>query len=368
MGLPLILCVDDEIDNLDALERLFRQKFRVLKAQSGQEALEVLKKTSEAVSIILTDQRMPGMSGVELLEKTLSSHPETVRMLLTGYTDLDSVISAVNQGQIFRYLTKPWDPNDLLNSVNHAAERFNLAQQLAEKNKALEQALRELQTLDQAKTHFMVIVNHELKTPLTSLMSFLDLLGETKLDEEQKLFIDRLKKSTDRLATLVHDVLTVVKSATGNLPLHKAKTKISKLQFQPSDEAQALFAQKNQKISVSKVDAEINVDARLLQEVLHRLIHNAIKFGDQDSEIKIDVVKKSSEVLFFVSDSGPQIPEELITRVLAPFFIDENYMNHTQGLGLGLTICQSLLKLHASDLEIKNHSNGVTVGFSLQLA
>ena len=99
-----ILCVDDEIDNVDALERLFRKKYTVLKATSGAEALKVLDEHQGPVALIITDQRMPEMTGVEFLEKTLDSHPETVRILLTGYTDLESVIMVGNKGQNFKYL------------------------------------------------------------------------------------------------------------------------------------------------------------------------------------------------------------------------------------------------------------------------
>lgn len=101
-----ILCVDDEIDNVQALERIFRQKYTVLKATSGREALDVLDHHRGPVALIITDQRMPEMTGVELLSHTIEKFPDTIRILLTGYTDIESVVSAVNTGQISRYLTK----------------------------------------------------------------------------------------------------------------------------------------------------------------------------------------------------------------------------------------------------------------------
>lgn len=86
----LILCVDDESDNVDALERLFRKRYEVLKATSGAEALQLLK--TQSPSLIISDQRMPGMTGVEFLARSMKTHPETMRILLTGYTDIESVI------------------------------------------------------------------------------------------------------------------------------------------------------------------------------------------------------------------------------------------------------------------------------------
>src|SRR5690606_19796812 len=113
---------------------------------------------------------MPEMTGVEFLEKSMKSHPNCIRILLTGYTDLDSVIAAINSGQVYRYITKPWDTRDLQITVDQAVEKFELESELKVKNEKLEKALTELKTLDQAKSQFMILINHELKTPLTSMM------------------------------------------------------------------------------------------------------------------------------------------------------------------------------------------------------
>ena len=147
---PTLLVVDDESDNLDALERIFRKRYHFLRATSGAEALKILEQTPR-VDVIITDQRMPQMTGVEFLEKTLTTHAKTVRILLTGYTDIDSIIAAVNQGHIFRYITKPWDTTDLTNSVEQAMEHYSRGDQLELKNQELERALKELKILDETK-------------------------------------------------------------------------------------------------------------------------------------------------------------------------------------------------------------------------
>jgi two-component system sensor histidine kinase/response regulator len=170
-----ILCVDDEKDNVDALERLFRKKYRVKKAISGEEALSLLGE-EPTVSLIISDQRMPHMTGVEFLEKSIQHVPSAMRILLTGYTDIDSVIAAINTGQIYRYLTKPWDPVDLAKTVDTAIERYELQGELEIKNAQLTKALDELKTLDHAKSNFMLLINHELKTPLTVILSYLQML------------------------------------------------------------------------------------------------------------------------------------------------------------------------------------------------
>ena len=113
-----ILCVDDEPHNLDALQRSLRKEYSVITAASGPEALEQLQ--SHSISLIITDQRMPHMTGVEFLEKSLEVCPEVIRIILTGFTDVEDLIGAINTGRVYRYITKPWDPHDLRLTVRRA--------------------------------------------------------------------------------------------------------------------------------------------------------------------------------------------------------------------------------------------------------
>lgn len=361
-----ILCVDDEIDNVDALERLFRRKYTVLKATSGKEALVTLDQHPGPVALIITDQRMPEMTGVEFLEKTLESYPDTIRILLTGYTDLESVINAVNKGQIYRYLTKPWDPLDLANTVDHAVERFAIGQELKQKNIELARALEELKSLDVAKSNFMILINHELKTPLTSILSFSSLLAESKLQDEDKLMVNRILKSAERLKNLVDDVLLVVRAETNQLKIDLQAVMITQLEELPKD-VQSTIALKQQNIISNFEHIAVKADVRLLKQTLQRLIHNAIKFGAEGSEINIESTRHGNSLRFSVHNLGPHLPNSVIDKVTKPFYIDEDVMHHSSGTGLGLTICQAILKSHQSSLQFKNTDQGVLVYFELPM-
>lgn len=365
MGKHTILCVDDEIDNVEALERLFRKKYHVQKATSGQEALDWLAHNQSPVALIITDQRMPEMTGVEFLEKTLDLYPETSRILLTGYTDLESVIAAVNKGQIYRYLTKPWDPVDLAQTVDSAVEKFQLHGELQIKNRELSQALEELKTLDEAKTQFMILINHELKTPLTSILNFTDLLKETKIDSEQKKYLQRIETNSQKLKDLVDDVLLIMKAETGQLQAKGQSIVASQLVQKSIEKIQDSLEKKNQ-IVQQKVNIEkFQGDEVFLQQVLQRLLHNASKFGLEGTSLQISAEKKSGAIRWTISNDGPLIPEAAIDRIFRPFHIEENALNHTTGLGLGLTVSQSLLKMMNSSLHLKNDAKGVSVSFDL---
>src|SRR5438128_1227798 len=106
-----LLVVDDEVDVCDSVHDLLRRDFRVLRARNAEEGFKLLRENE--VHIIMTDQRMPKVTGVELLSRVRTGHPQAVRMLFTGYADLDSIIAAINQGHIFKFLKKPWAPEDL---------------------------------------------------------------------------------------------------------------------------------------------------------------------------------------------------------------------------------------------------------------
>lgn len=113
-----ILAVDDEPANLRMLERLFHREYRVLTASSGEEGLEVLRR--EAVSLIISDQRMPGMTGTEMLRESIRTNPDAVKIILTGYTDVEALIDAINCARVYRYVNKPWDPDRLKETVRAA--------------------------------------------------------------------------------------------------------------------------------------------------------------------------------------------------------------------------------------------------------
>jgi len=143
-----IMIVDDEAANLRLLERLFRHDYEVITAESGEEALRLLCQHDAA--LLITDQRMPGMTGVELLERTVPLRPRMVRIILTGYTDVETLVEAINGGHVYKYVTKPWNNDDLRQTVSRALEHFetNRARhELEMMNQRLAARLREIQEL-----------------------------------------------------------------------------------------------------------------------------------------------------------------------------------------------------------------------------
>ncbi len=152
-----ILCVDDEPFILSSLTRLLRTDYEVITAESGMAAMEKLMHVPD-IGVALVDQRMPEMSGVELLEKMSKEYPDVVKIVLTGYTDMGALIDSVNKGEIFRYLQKPWDSDILKSAISGAYERYHqrilnrrIRQNLEATEERLKQVMEELRSYRQSK-------------------------------------------------------------------------------------------------------------------------------------------------------------------------------------------------------------------------
>jgi len=198
MSKEKILIVDDQVEILNSLKRLFRDEYQVLTAESGAQALELLKEQEE-VAAILSDQRMPGMDGVSFLSRAREVQPDAVRLMITGYADIDATIEAVNKANIFQYIAKPFEPDEIRQIVANAVGKYRLVQQ----NRRLQEELRRTnQRLFQEKNalqqqvekqldlgnligdspkmlHVLKLVQKVVDTPTTVL-----LLGETGTGKE----------------------------------------------------------------------------------------------------------------------------------------------------------------------------------------
>ena len=140
-----ILYIDDEENNLTAFKATFRREYKIHLAISADEGRKVLEK--EHIDIIITDQRMPDETGVEFLASILDKYPEPIRILLTGYTDIEAVIDAINRGQVYRYITKPWNEQELRMNIENAFEVFRLRKENKELLEKLKKANQQLEFL-----------------------------------------------------------------------------------------------------------------------------------------------------------------------------------------------------------------------------
>ncbi len=164
-----LLIVDDEKNVLKSLKRLlFDTDYKVLTAESGEAGLEILKK--HEVHLVISDFRMPGMDGVEFLSKVKEEYPETIRMILSGYADVGSIVAAINNGHIYKFIAKPWNDQELLTTIMRSFEQYSLQQenttlnkQLQQRNKELEELTKSLEQKVQERTRILEMKNRALR-------------------------------------------------------------------------------------------------------------------------------------------------------------------------------------------------------------
>jgi len=301
-----LLYVDDEIENLKVFSRVFKKEFEIHTAISGEEGLEVFEKHPE-ISLLVSDQRMPGMSGVDFLNACKMINPYPIRILITGYADLESTINAINDAEIYRFIKKPWEKLDLLQTLVEAQKKFEMEQ--------------ELLSLDELKNKFMMLVNHELKTPLTVQRSYLEFLKESALDEEQSLYLSKSLQGSERLEKLISEILFFLEVQKEDLSKNQETFELS--------EATGL-----QDLTGSR----INTNRTYFCEALKRLIANAHEHKSQDSEVSIF---QDSTQIIIKNQTDKESPD--LNLVVKPFEINEDAFNHSKGLGLGLSIATVIL-------------------------
>ena len=243
-----VLCVDDEPNILSALRRLFRpQGYRVLIAESGAAGLAVLEQ--EKVDLVISDMRMPEMDGAQFLEAVRARWPDTIRLLLTGYSDVSSILAAINRGEIYRYITKPWDDNDIQLVVRHALERRTLEQQAAR-----------LEALTRAQ-------NLELKTLNQSLEEKVEARTE-ELRASRDTVLEANKKLKTNFITTIKILSGTIEMRGGNLAGHARRV---------ADLAR-------------RIAVKMALDANATQEVfIAALLHDIGKIGFPDELLNLPV-------------------------------------------------------------------------------
>lgn len=339
---PNILYVDDESNNLTGFKATFRRDYRVYTAESGKEALEILN--DRDFQVIISDQRMPGMTGVDFFESIKESHPEPVRMLLTGYSDIESVIKAINEGNVYRYITKPWEEQDLKMTIDNAVEYYNAKNELRERNIELEKAYNELEK-------FIYSASHNMRAPLASVLGIVQL---AKMENDNPAIDDYLQKiesSVDKLDVFIQNTIAYYRSE--NLEV-KSEAIDFKTLFEEALQSVEYY-EEAQSIEI-KMDIKQNNtylgDIARTRLLINNLISNAIRFQKPGSsnkliEIKADV--NEDEAIISVCDNGIGIAPENQEKIFDMFY---STVPDNTGSGIGLYIVKETLKKLQGTIEV----------------
>jgi signal transduction histidine kinase len=380
-----ILVVDDEPDVVKSVSDLLRRDYRILGAARATDGLDIMK--HEEVHVVMTDQRMPGMSGVEFLGRLRGDHPEAIRLLFTGYADIRAVIDAINQGNVYRYITKPWDPDELQTIIREAVERYDLIvqrkrllEQLQEKNTQLEDAVRRLTEADALKTNFIRVASHELRTPLTILSATARLARPRfEADPGAQEWLSRIDRAVGWMQHLVEQLLSMLLLEQYQLRPELQTTDLSQLLNQSADDVRLFVELRRQQLKTQLGDnlGSLRIDQSMIRNMLDHLLLNAIKFTPDGGTITLEARRAVDCIELAVKDTGVGIEPANQANLFKPFFTGMDVSRHSsgtfefgkQGLGLGLSVVKALVDLHGGNIGVSSSpGKGTTFTVTLPLA
>lgn len=323
-----ILYLDDEEHNLTSFKAAFRRDFEIFTTTDAGEAVSILNDND--IHIVISDQKMPSLSGVEFFELIIPDFPDPIRILLTGYADIEAVIDAINKGQVYRYITKPWNEQELRMTLVNAHELYSSKNELRQKNEALQKAYDELEK-------FIYSASHDLRAPLVSILGILKLTRYETLDEKSTEYFSMIERMVSKLDVFVQNIISYYQ----NLKQGALITSIdfSLLLDELFEHYRFFEGADNVKLSKEvNQHAPVMLDELRLKMILNNLISNGIRYADQGKETpftSVSVQTNNESTIITVEDNGFGIKREDQKRVFDMFYRSSKA---TMGSGLGLFI------------------------------
>ncbi len=367
LGLPKpdcssVLLVDDEFEVLAVLEALLDDDWDVTTAQSGAAALEVLN-GDHTIDLIITDQRMPEMTGVELLQQVAKSHPDLYRMVLTAYSDVDPIVAAINQGKVDQFILKPWDPSAIRRLV---AEGLGVCERRATMRAVVDALGKQHQarseTMDDLKTR-------QGTMRAESWLGVAGWMGAAVSEEAEHLLLaaspalaslapeDEARTALARARALREDL--------ARLSGHEHESGFEDITTRKliSDAVRLLMGDDADASNPVHVDIEpgletIRVRVSAMRQALLNLLRNARHASGEGVPIQVRVRRASSELVTIeVADQGTGMGISSMQEASTPFFSDFE----PQSNGLGLSLCQLVSELHGGKLALLDNEPQGTI-------
>lgn len=420
-----LLIVDDEKANLDFLYELLETEYDLLTARDGQEALELVQNHEDPkkIRLIITDQRMPNLTGIEFLKLTIPIIPRSIRMILTGFTDVGAIIDSINEGQIYKFITKPFDPKDMLLTVQRALEAYDLEDQnlklideLTTLNASLEQKVRErTESLENEharlkKTQTQLVhaekmaglgtlvagAAHELNNPNNFIAGGVQNL-HASMQDFQAFIVNLLdvQEGGDSLAGVFEaklnpmiESINVISNGSKRIDaIVKGLRTFSRLDeaaYKEVDIVENLrsaivLVQANYRDQVEIVEdfqfaprllcwsAELNqAFANILINSCKAIVAKQQSGGELPGRLTISTARVDDSLEIRFEDTGCGMPESVQDRMFEPFFTTREA---GQGTGLGLAIVFGVIEKHKGSIDVQSQEGvGTTTVLRLPLA
>jgi signal transduction histidine kinase len=363
-----VLLVDDEKPNLTVLRGFLESGYIVFEAESGEKALEIAETAD--IDVVIADQRMPEMTGVEMLEKLRERKPDVAGIVLTGFTDPPALISAINRARVFRFLKKPWQPEDILESVRQACEFVfqtraikRLVALLARRTEELSASLELVEAAHQQLLHLERLgtmgrlaagVTHDLRNVMVSVN-----------------FIERELEQRGAAPDLLESVHVGAQGITNLVETLEAMhhfAKVGGLQMSmdrvvPAQVVQGAIAISRMDLNFRSRRVEVEVeqdlpdvtgDRQKLIQVLVNLVRNALQATERSRRVLVRAQRDAGDIVFAVEDEGPGVPKDLQERIFEPFVSTKG----ETGMGMGLYMARLIVEGHRGKICCTNRPAG----------
>ena len=347
-----ILIVDDELGPRESLKMILNPYYNVHVAERGAQAIDILNKFP--VDLVTLDLKMPGLTGINVLEKVKQRDPDIEAIIITGYGSLDTAIEGLRLGA-FDYISKPFDVNHILSLVRRGLERR-----------------RAKAKLKQVKSDFLSNVSHELRTPLSVVVGFVYLLLNQvigKLTEDQQKVLETVYRNSEELLELIDNVLWMTSLNAGDTGAMFDEFDAREIVEESIKRYDQVFRDKGLKLSIDLPDRRLNIfsDRAKVERIFQNIFNNAVKFtADGEIRVKASPSADGMGVEFEVADTGVGIEKNKMTAIFEPFQqVDKSAQRSCSGLGLGLTVARRMAQLIGGTVQISSEA-GIGTSVSMR--
>lgn len=364
-----VLIVDDEEHNLTALKYVLAPHYEVLTASDGQEALELLQNDPDPhrIHLIISDQRMPRMTGVDFLAESIPIIPHAIRVVLTGFTDVEAIMDSINLARIYKFILKPFDEHDILLTAKRGLELFDLEQ----RNRRL------VETLEFFNGQFF---NHtrgilQQVSGSTGLMARKNVAGMT---EEQKRLLEQMGTSTNALVQMFNRASDLSYLYTGDRAVEKEQLDLAGLVrdtvhlFTHDIDAEALQLDFHSNLPAPAEGGEavfhMETDRELLCNALNEVLDNAFTYAEKPTKITVTMEIEGRFMAIHIRDNGIGLENEGGAALLRPFNRGDRSDDFQPfGFGFGLAYARAFLEAQGGELKYSQQPGGTDVVLTLPL-
>ena len=374
-----ILYVDDEEKSLKYFTRVFEDQFRILTAANAQAGFKLLEQHADEIGLLMTDQRMPGEKGVWLLERARQFRPHIIRILVTAYTDIDAAIAAVNSGAIYKYVSKPWDPMQLEQTLKHSLEFFIVQSERDQLLREKMSVLHNMMIADLIVSLGLLAagLSHHIRNSLVAVKTFLDLAPEKMSEEKTDLrglrnpdFWKGYHQNVQSQIAKINDLLKDLWTASEN-PSAPFTDQVFLHQI-VGDAVQSLkepFAARRIEIENRIPDSlpSLRVDKPKFCRLFELLLKDELAMLPAGSRVTLSAELQNAgakpEIVVQISDNGPGLPQEALRVIFDPFVVRGSVPSE---YGINLIACFFIVHHHGGKIEAQSQPGHGTT-FTLRL-